>query len=83
LQAILWAGITERHLNGHFTVVLALRLLVCTLFKQQREGVAVGNVVKAEAAYQAVKIAGVNRLAEQLFLFAATQDLPAGRARCG
>jgi hypothetical protein len=29
LQAILWAGVTERHLNGHFTVVLALRLLVC------------------------------------------------------
>jgi hypothetical protein len=74
LQAILWAGVTERHLNGHFTVVLALRLLVCAFFKQQRKGVAVGNVVKAEAAYQTVKIAGVNRLAEELFSFP-RQDL--------
>jgi hypothetical protein len=74
LQAILWAGVAERHLNGHFAVVLALSLFVRPVFKQQREGVAVGNVVKAEAAYQAVKIAGVNRLAEELLFFAPEQD---------
>mgnify|MGYP000083447000 FL=1 len=74
MQAILWAGVAERHLNGHFAVVLALSLFIRSVFKQQRKGVTVGYVVKAEAAYQAVKIAGVNRLAEELLFFAPVQD---------
>lgn len=61
-------------MNCHFTVVLALCLFVRTLFKQQGEGVAVGNVVEAETADQTMQIAGFNRLIEQLLFFPATED---------